>query len=70
MGHIRRVDSNTCPITKSSIIIRVAVTQGDTSDHIDVIPYTGADVTVIGLQHFKSLGLHQYDRQPPPDLNY
>ncbi|XP_050711798.1 uncharacterized protein LOC126995934 [Eriocheir sinensis] len=69
-GHVWRVDSNTRPRAQPSPTIRVAVTQGDTSGRIDVISDTGADVTVIGLQHLKSLGLHQRDLQPPPSINY
>ena len=67
---VRRVQSMARERPTPSPTISVVVTHAGTSGAIEVIPDTGADSTVIGPQHLKSLGLSKSDLGPPPTLNY
>lgn len=62
----RRVGSPSCSNSKTPQHISVLLTYGDVSSHLQMMPDTGADVSVIGPQHLKSLGIPRSHLHPPP----
>ena len=65
---IRSVSSRPqgCPSPPISLHIEYA----NKSGFIEIIPDTGADTTVIGVQHLQALGLKVEDLLPPPDWQF
>ena len=67
---VRRVNSGTRERPTPSPTISVVVTHAGVSGTLDIIPDTGADSTVIGPQHLKTLGLSKSALDPPPTVAY
>ncbi|KAG0700521.1 hypothetical protein GWK47_025541 [Chionoecetes opilio] len=65
-NHVRRVGSTPRSSTKRLQPINVTVTHGNVSARLQMLPDTGADVTVIGLEHLRHLGLSKHDLEPLP----
>ena len=63
---IKRVSSASRTKTESPQQTRVTITHGNVSGYLSMIPNTGADVTLIGLNHLHHLGLSKQVLQPPP----
>lgn len=65
-SHIKRVSSSSRTRTQSPQPISVTISYGNVSGTLPMLPDTGADVTLIGLNHLQRLGLSRHDLQPPP----
>ncbi|XP_064088413.1 uncharacterized protein LOC135202891 [Macrobrachium nipponense] len=50
--------------------INLHVAYGGKSGKINVIPDTGADTTVFGVQHLQALGIGIEELRPPPELQF
>ncbi|XP_068232144.1 uncharacterized protein [Palaemon carinicauda] len=61
---------NLRPLSCPSPPINLHVTYGSKSGKINVIPDTGADTTVFGVQHLQSLGIDVKALSPPPELQF
>ena len=67
---LRRVELTARERPTPSSTINVVVMHAGVSGNIDMIPDTGADSTVIGLQHLKILGFSKSDLALSPTLAY
>ena len=70
VSHIRRVTTATRPKAQPSPTICVEIAHATASGVIDAIPDTGADTTVVGVQHLSSFGLTKHVLKPPPKTTY
>ncbi len=64
---VRRVSSATRPSVEPPPAIKVTVTQDDVSGHLYMLSDTGADVTIMRLDHLQRLGFSRRDLVPPPE---
>ncbi|XP_063591351.1 uncharacterized protein LOC134768457 [Penaeus indicus] len=70
VSYARSVTSTARPKPQPSPKVRVSIRHNDLSGSLAIIPDTGADTTVIGLQHLSSLGLSKKDLAPPAETIY
>ena len=64
----RRFNSPSGTTVKTPKPTSVRVSFGDIKSRLQMLPDTGADFTVIGLQHLQSLGIPRSSLQAPPPL--
>ena len=69
-SHARSVTSSERPRPEPSPKVRVSIQHNGSSGPLVIIPDTGADTTVIGIQHLDSLKMSRDDLDPPSDTMY
>lgn len=62
----RRITSTTRAPSETSPPVVVSVTHDKGTRDLSMLPDTGADTTIIGLDHLRSIGLTHNNLQPPP----